>query len=244
MSNPIQATAVTSKAGIVNSRQRSNTSLFKLLQLCSPNLPVGSYSFSQGIEWAIERGWITNSADTAIWMTELVSGVLRNQELPLLLNLYDACAANDVDSVDYWSSFALACRETNELREEERHRGKALQVLLSSMPDLPARQFKTQLQKTQLAGLAFAGSQWGVGKADLAAGFAYSWIESLVYASLKIVPLGQTDAQKILLSLDTDLSQAVEYALSCNDDFPVYSSPAIAIASSRHETQYSRLFRS
>lgn len=221
-------------------------SLLRLLQLCSPNLPVGGYSYSQGIEWAVECGWITDAENTGLWIEELVCGPMQFQELPLLLKLYDAFDSDDVEAIRYWSEFSLACRETRELREEEMNRGRALELLLVQMPDIETenRQVRAALQRTQLAGLALAASQWKIPRADLAAGFSFSWVESLVYASLKLVPLGQTEAQKILHKLEVSIEKSVAEALTTENDFPVYSSPAVAIASSKHERQYSRLFRS
>ena len=152
----------------------------------------------------------------------------------------------------------LACRETNELRREERDRALAMASLLNGLPmtssdndsaltadDNSFREsVKSALHNTPLAGLAVAAAGWGIPEKDLLTGFAFSYAEALVYAALKLVPFGQLDAQTILLSLDDQFAESVQYAIHDTSELPVYSCPAVTFASVRHETQYSRLFRS
>ena len=117
---------------------RANPALFKLLQIVSPSLPVGGYSYSQGLEWAVHTGWVTNRHEFDQWLREQLNGTMAQQDLPLLLRLYHSRRVDDRAAIEYWDAMALAVRETSELRREEIQRGKALFTLLQSlgMPSL------------------------------------------------------------------------------------------------------------
>jgi len=230
---------------------RSSLQLIQLLQLCSANFPLGSYSYSQGIEWAVNQGWISDYFETADWIGELINGSLGEQELPLLSLLFDAFSKNDISEIDRLTAHAIACRETRELREEERHRAYAMSTTLAGL-DVPVSDSLAPFMiRTQLAGFAHVAVHWQMDRHDLLSGYAYSWVESQVYAALKLVPLGQSEAQQILVSVADLLANIVGRVADRNHSYqedptpcPVYSNPAVAFASASHETQYSRLFRS
>lgn len=212
--------------------------LLKLLQLISPSLPVGAFSYSQGIEWAVEAGWVATPATLQQWLAEQLSGTMAQQELPLLLQLYRAYASNDKQAADYWSHRAIAFRETAELRDEERKRGRAMALVLAAVSggEIP--------NHCQSAAFASYCVQQNIA-VDLALyGFAYGWLDNQIMAGIKLVPLGQTDGQRILNALLDDIASGVEHALTVEADDIGYSSPALAMASSWHETQYCRLYRS
>ncbi len=138
----------------------------------------------------------------------------------------------------------LACRETRELREEERNRGAAFARLLADwQPDCPPA-WRVLCRQSQLAGMAWLGVRWQIALPDLALSLGYSWIESAVMAGVKLVPFGQQAAQQLILRLCDRYAADMTCALAAPDSAIGSSTPLAAIASARHETQYSRLFRS
>jgi len=218
--------------------------LLRLLQLVSPSLPVGGYTYSQGIEWAVESGWIRDATDLEAWLSDLLQGPMAQVDLPLLLRLQAAAGAGDLAALGEWTDLLLACRETAELRAEESNRGRALADLLVALGLPGAHDWRSQLARSQAAGFAFAAAAWQIEPIWAATGYAWSWLEGLVIAAVKIVPLGQTQGQQVLLRLANEIPSALDRAQSLDDDAIGASSPALAIASNRHETQYTRLFRS
>ncbi len=218
--------------------------LLRLLHLVSPTLPIGAFTYSQGIEWAVEAGWIRTAADVDDWLADQLDTTLARLDLPLLLRLYQAVADADRARFAAWSDLLLAYRETAELRQEERNRGRALADLLVKLALPGAAAWHDALARAQAAGFAFAAARWQITPGDTARGYAWAWLESLVLAAVKIVPLGQTQGQQLLQRLTSALPAAVATAHALDDNDLGAGNPALAIASSRHETQYTRLFRS
>ena len=216
----------------------------RLMQLVSPSLPIGSFTYSQGMEWAVEAGMIKNSGDVFDWLTGLIRDSLTWLDLPVLQRLYHAVENDDVTDAGYWSEYLLASRETRELRQEEINRGRALARLLVDLDVEQANRFEPAMQITQLAGFALAAVSWRIPFQQVALGYSWGWIENQVAAAIKLVPLGQTDGQKLQLKLTELIPSAVEEAVRVTDDDIGASAPVMAIASSLHETQYTRLFRS
>lgn len=219
-------------------------SLLPLLQLVSPSLPIGGFTYSQGIEWAVESGWIRDLGDLEAWLCDLLQGPLGQVDLPLLLRLQSAAQSRDLGSLTAWVDQLLASRETAELRAEESNRGRALADLLVAWGLEDADLWRPQLARSQAAGFAFAAAAWGIEPGAAATGYAWSWLEGLVLAAVKSVPLGQTQGQQALRRLTDRIPLVLDRARALGDDAIGTSSPALAIASSRHETQYTRLFRS
>lgn len=218
--------------------------LLRLLQLVSPSLPVGGFTYSQGIEWAVEAGWIRTLADLEDWIADQLQTGMARVDLPLLARLRAAAEVRDDATLRIWIDRLLASRETAELRAEECNRGRALADLLAAWGIDGARERRALLARSQAAGFAFASTAFGIEPRLAAAGYAWSWLENLVLAAVKIVPLGQTQGQQALARLATQVPPALDLALSLSDDEIGASNPALAIASSAHETQYTRLFRS
>ncbi|EIY2674135.1 MULTISPECIES: urease accessory protein UreF [Raoultella] len=216
----------------------------RLMQLASSNLPVGGYSWSQGLEWAVEAGWVPDAAAFERWQLQQMEQSFFTVDLPLFARLYRACENDDLPSAQRWTAWLLACRETRELREEERNRGAAFARLLADwQPDCPPA-WRVLCRQSQLAGMAWLGVRWQIALPDLALSLGYSWIESAVMAGVKLVPFGQQAAQQLILRLCDRYAADMTCALAAPDSAIGSSTPLAAIASARHETQYSRLFRS
>jgi urease accessory protein len=214
------------------------------MHLVSPSLPVGGFTYSQGIEWAVETGWIRDADDLERWMADQIESSLRYLDLPLLVRMQAAALDRDQAVMAGWVDRLLAGRETAELRREETDRGRALADLLIAWGLEDALAWKPQLARSQAAGFAFAAGAWLIEPHDAATGYAWSWLENLVLAGIKLIPLGQTRGQQALARLATLIPSTVGAALSVADEEIGASTPAMAIASSAHETQYTRLFRS
>ncbi len=220
------------------------TALVRLLHLASPSLPVGAFTYSQGIEWAVEQGWLVGAGDVEHWLADQLENALARLDLPIAARMMAAVAGGDRDALACWTHGLLAARDTSELRAEERQRGRALADLLCAWELSDAQPWRDLLAQSQTAGFAFAAARWQIPVADALAGLAFSWTENLVLAAVKLVPLGQTDGQRLVAKLGQRIPAAVDLALALGDDAIGASSPALAIASAAHEQQYTRLFRS
>ena len=218
--------------------------LVRLLHLVSPSLPVGAYTYSQGIEWAVEQGWLADVNQVEHWLADQLDHALAPLDLPIAVRMMAAVAAADTGALAGWIDLLLASRESSELRAEERQRGRALADLLCAWELADAPAWRDLLAQSQTAGFAFAAVRWRISVPDALAGLAFSWVENLALAAVKLVPLGQTDGQRLLANLGARIPAAVDLALGMDDDGIGAASPALAIASARHEQQYTRLFRS
>ena len=221
-----------------------NSQQLRLMQLASSALPVGSFTWSQGLEWAVEIGWVKSVDDFSAWQIQQMEQNFFTVDLPLLARLYRACELDDLDAARRWSAYLLACRETRELRDEERSRGAAFTRLVTDWESDCSREWRTRFVDSQLCGMAWLGVRWKIPLTELALSLGYSWIESAVMAGVKLVPFGQQAAQRLIIALCDRYAQGLAQALTCPDTSLGSATPLAAIASARHETQYSRLFRS
>lgn len=222
----------------------SDLQLLRLLQLSSSSLPVGGYTYSQGLEWAVEAGWLRGADGFAAWQRAQIDETLVHLDWPLLARLYRASEAGDAEAFRRWSRLLLASRETRELRLEERQRGQAFARLLGGWQLGQHPDWQDGIALTQLGGMAWLAVHWQIPLRSLALGYAWSWLEGAVMAGVKLVPFGQQAAQSLLVELSAELPAALECALGVEDDDIGGGLPLLAIASACHETQYSRLFRS
>ncbi|MNJ52514.1 Urease accessory protein UreF [compost metagenome] len=222
----------------------SDLKLLRLLQLASPSLPVGGFTYSQGLEWAVEAGWVQGAEGFRSWQLQQLEDTLGYLDWPLLARLYQACRYQDSQAFARWSQFLLANRETAELRLEERQRGMALARMLDGWQLGQAPEWRASLELSQLGGMAWLAVHWEIPLRDLALGHGYAWLEGAVMAGVKLVPFGQQAAQTLLRDLSEVLPQVLQTALALGDDQLGGGLPLLAIASARHETQYTRLFRS
>ena len=222
-----------------------STALLQLLRLASPALPVGGYSYSQGLEWGIDCGAIANVDAAQRWIGDMLGHAQARFELPLLLAMHAAWTAADGVEAQRLNLQYLASRETRELRAETLQMGYSLRELLVALPDLPAEAQAAAAalaQPTYPALYALAAASWQIAPPEMALAYVWSWAENQIMVLMKAMPLGQVAGQKLLSQLLPRMRQTVSTACAA----PRWSNfaPGLAIASSRHETQYSRLFRS
>lgn len=217
--------------------------VLRLLQLSSSSLPVGGFSFSQGLEYAVEAGWVKNLAHTQDWLELQLLESLARVDLPIALRLQSAIQSGDQDQFQYWNQMGLACRETKELVLAETAMGDALLQLLDRL-EIPLPSCAQGIEPSFVAAFVVAADHWEIGVRSTMLGLLWSWLEAQVAAAVKLVPLGQTDAQRLLGELLATASSAIDRAESLSDEEIGSALPGLAMASTRHETQYCRLFRS
>ncbi len=232
-------------AGIAMLTRIMNTdiALTRLFQLISPSLPIGSYTYSQGIEWAVEQGWVKDQTQLHEWLKGLLETTMLYLDLPLLVRFMNAWTDHDEQAVSHWNEYLIASRETAELRLEESNRARAFsQILIALEPE--SLKVKKLLLQSQHACFSYACCRWGISIEQACYGLLWSWLENQTLSAVKIIPLGQTAGQQVVFSLSAFFPDIIEQALIIKDDDLGASSLAQSIASCRHETQYTRLFRS
>jgi len=223
---------------------QSATALLRLLQLVSPALPVGAYNFSQGLEFAVDAGWVHDETTALDWINGLAARSVGTLDIPVLSRLYQAWDVGDNTAVLQWNNHLLAARETAELRAEERHMGAALAKILAQAGLVDATPWQHNGLATFAAMFALAACRWRIPLQDTACGYVWSWAENQVLGAMKLVPLGQSAGQRLLGELGAGIPAIVVKGLALSDEDIVISCPRHAVASALHETQYSRLFRS
>lgn len=218
--------------------------LVRLLQLASPSLPVGAYSYSQGLEAAIEARDVHDSASAARWIGDVMQLSVASMEAPLLLRLVAAWKAGDAEAVARWNDEFIASRESAELRAETLQMGYSLRQLLAAIDATSAPSLDPFDEIAYPAAFAYAAAKDGIDACDALAAYLFAWIENQALAAVKAIPLGQTEAQRLLRDLAAEIPSIVDRAYALGDDELSNFAAGLAIAASRHETQYSRIFRS
>ena len=221
--------------------------LTRLLQLASPALPVGAYSYSQGLEWAIEAGTVKDEASALRWMGDQLEWNIGRYEAPLLLRMMAAWSAGDDAAARELDERYLASRESAELRAETLQMGHSLRRLLDDLRQLPpvfVAQIAVPPAPTFMHVWSGLAANWQIAPRDALTAWLWSWAENQTIAALKAVPLGQAAGQRILLEIGARIPAVVDQAMDTPDENFSNFAPGFAIACARHETQYSRLFRS
>jgi urease accessory protein len=221
--------------------------LTALLHLASPALPIGAFSYSQGLEAAIEAQLITDADSARDWIASGLADVLALGELPFLAHQIERWQAHDAAGLALANSEFLASRESAELRRETEQMGWSLRQLCVSLEWGDAERRAKLTEMTPLAqptAFAFAAFAHDVSPDAALAAYAFSWVENQAAAALKAVPLGQLAGQRIIVALRAPIDAAVQRALATAPDDINTFAPQLGILSARHESQYSRLFRS
>ncbi|WP_282343867.1 MULTISPECIES: urease accessory protein UreF [Pseudomonas] len=218
-----------------------------LLRLASPQLPIGGYSYSQGLEMAVEQARVKDSASARRWIADQLLLNLARFEAPLLLAHCVAAAEGDWDELKRLAGEQRASRETRELRLESRQMGYSLQQLLEGLPEMDeaARTLLGELEEPGLAVTwALAARAWKIDAQDALAAWLWGWLENQLAVLMKTLPLGQQAAQRLTSELLPALQQAQREASERTADTWGSAAFGLALSSMAHERQYSRLFRS
>ena len=226
----------------------SASALLQLMWLASPALPVGGFSYSEGLESAVDAGSVTDEAQAADWLLDHLHLVLARGEIAVVaaaLRAWRGGRANDAGELNDWF---VQTRESSESRRQTEQMGRSMVEWLKNRgaPLDPRVQTLASLLPAPCWPVAFAlaAEQTGAPLRDALLAFAFGWAENLVQAAMKTVPLGQAAGQRVLARLTDAIPAAVEQALALPASMRQAHAPMLAVLSARHERQYSRLFRS
>jgi urease accessory protein len=218
--------------------------LLRLFQLSSAALPIGAFAYSQGLEQAVALGDVKCRDTSSAWTTGMLSRSVLSLDVPLFARLYRAVAERDVVATRRWNDYLFAARGSAELRAEERQMGSALMRLLGREGVEAARPWVSDARVTLALAFALASVAWSAPLEQAALAYTYAWCEAQVGAATRLIPLGQSDAQRVLSELIAQAAAGMAEALRRPDAELSSSTPGQLLLSALHETQYSRLFRS
>jgi urease accessory protein len=221
-----------------------NLALIRLMQLVSPVLPVGAYTYSQGLEWAVETGTVQSEAAARDWIEDCLEFGAARLEAVYLGHMLRAWHQGQTDQVQALDAEFLAGRETAELRAETLQMGYSLARLLRDLEAFSTQALEPFAEPSYPLVWSFAASAWSISMEEAVSGYLWAWLENQVMAAVKLVPFGQTAGQRLLVALGQKLPACARRALQTPVEQTANALPAFAIASSCHETQYTRLFRS
>lgn len=245
--NTATTTTITTTMSTASTNIEADLSLARLLRLASPALPVGAYSYSQALEWTVESGAVRDAATAAAWIVDALTVNVVRCEAPVWLRLHAAGAANDTKAFGRWNDFFLATRETAELRAETLQMGRSMVALLQRADELRRTSLALLASLDEPAfpaAFACAVAAWRIAPRAGLTAYLFAWAENQAIAAVKLVPLGQSAAQGILARVTAALPGALDQAFAFEDEDLGSLAFGLAIASCRHETQYTRLFRS
>ncbi|MDJ1176262.1 urease accessory protein UreF [Roseofilum capinflatum] len=219
--------------------------LLSLLQLANPTLPVGAYSYSEGLETLVEQGKITDKSSLEGWLRDgLRLGSIR-LDGAVLIRGWNAMQMQDYPMLRYWNRWLLATRETEELRQQTVQMGRSLSLLVQNLePDLQPVLQELGPEWSYPLVFAIAANHWQISPTDALLAYLQSWVSNLIAAGVKLIPLGQTTGQKLLFELHPQIRAIVPEILALEDDNLYSCSWGFALGCMAHETQYTRLFRS
>jgi urease accessory protein len=222
--------------------------LLLLLQLCNSSFPLGAYSYSEGLETLVEEKQIIDSKSLNKWLVnELKYGSIRI-ELAIVIRSYNCYFKKDLEGLLYWNNWFSASRETSELRQQSWQMGKSLLRLILSFE--PENQSLQQIINSFNApcnyGIAFGiiTAHWGIKMENVLLGYVHNWVNNLINVAVKLIPLGQTEGQKLLLNINQEIITNINVIISLKDEELSSCSWGLSLASLKHEQLYSRLFRS
>jgi urease accessory protein len=231
----------------VLSRERPlpGSALLQLMWLASPALPVGGFSYSEGLESAVETGRVRHEAQAADWLEDQLQLVLARSELPVLAASIGAWRRSDAAAIAALNDWVIRTRETAEALQQAEQMGRSMAEWLKN---------RGYPRFAQLAALApaptwpvaygLAAAQTGAPVREALLAYAFGWAENMVQAAVKVVPLGQNAGQRVLARLADAIPGAVDAATRAAPGHRQAYTPMLAILGAQHESQYARLFRS
>ena len=228
----------------------SAASLLQLMQLASPALPVGGFSYSEALESAVDSGRVADEGQAREWLLSQLHLSLARSELAVVGKAFGAWQRHDFAGIAELNTWVTITRETSESRQQTEQMGRSLVAWMKNRPSVAAQHasldFLAALKPAPTWPVAFALAAFDTGAPcrEALLSFAFGWAENMVQAALKSVPLGQSAGQRILTALSADIPAAVDQAMRLMDSQRQAFTPMLAILSAQHETQYSRLFRS
>jgi urease accessory protein len=222
--------------------------VLRLLQLASPVLPVGAYSYSEGLEFLVQAGQVCDSESLKHWIVQELRWGAGRLDAAIVGRGYQAFLAADFDQVIDWNHWLSAARESEELRSQSWQMGRSLLRLFQDLhPNHPVSEIlHILLQNNCNFAIAYSlvAVSWEVDQRSTVLSYLQSWATNLVNAGIKLIPLGQTAGQRLLFGLNPIIEEIEQELLELPDDDLATCGWGLALASMAHEIQYSRLFRS
>ena len=215
--------------------------------LASPALPVGGFSYSEALEAAVEAGLVTNEAHAGLWLVDQLHLALARSDLAAAAKAFSAWGRDDLDSIREINAWLVQTRESSELLQQTEQMGRSLAAWIAQQRDDDPRVAVLAAlapSPTWPVAFALAAQRSGAPLRESLLAFAFGWAENMAQATIKSIPLGQSAGQRILAELSVEIPVAVDHAVRLMDSERQAYAPMLAILSSQHETQYSRLFRS
>lgn len=238
----------TAMVTIMTMATTTDAALLQLLWLASPALPIGAFSYSEGLEAAVDAGRVHDEASAAAWLTDQLWLTQARSELPAAAQAHAAWATHDRPRLEALNDWVLGTRESAEFRLQCEQAGRSLTEWLRQRAGPDDERLATLRTLAPAPGwpVAFGLAAWRSGAPARQAllAMAFGWAENLVQAAVKSVPLGQNAGQRLLSALAADIPAVVDDALARDDATRQAFTPMLAILSARHEAQYARLFRS
>jgi urease accessory protein len=223
----------------------TDADLLQLVWLASPALPVGGFSYSEGLEAAVEAGHVRDEQSAGDWLVAQLHASLARADLAVVAAAVAAARAGATERLDDLDHWVRQTRETSELRQQAEQMGRSLCEWAKSVGRGDVRNPDVgRGSVTYPVAFALAAANSGASLRHITLTFAFAWSENMMQAAIKAVPLGQSAGQRILARLATEIPHAVDHALTLDDADRQSFTPMLAILSAQHETQYSRLFRS
>ena len=222
------------------------TELLQLIWLASPALPVGGFSYSEALEAAIDHEHVHDEASCAEWLADQLHLSQARGDMALMAQAIPAWQTMNTARLQQLSAWVHASRETQEMRLQTEQMGRSLLdwLRIQNKATDAALQLCSELRPTYPMTMSLALSLAHAPLEQALQAYAFGWAENMTQAALKAVPLGQVSGQKILARLAQEIPEAVQHAMALSDDARQAFCPILAVMSARHETQYSRLFRS
>ena len=222
------------------------TELLQLIWLASPALPVGGFSYSEALEAAIDHEHVHDEASCAEWLADQLHLSQARGDMALMAQAIPAWQTMNTARLQQLSAWVHASRETQEMRLQTEQMGRSLLdwLRIQNKATDAALQLCSELRPTYPMTMSLALSLAHAPLEQALQAYAFGWAENMTQAALKAVPLGQVSGQKILARLAQEIPEAVQHAMALSDDARQAFCPMLAVMSARHETQYSRLFRS
>jgi urease accessory protein len=215
-----------------------------LLRLGSAGLPIGAFAYSQALEAAIEMGDVRDRKSGEAWVTGLLDFSILSGDVPILAGLHRSWSDRDPAEIRRQNDVLHAARGSRELREEDRQLGNALARLLEKLGCSAASPWARDPRATLACLFALAAREWGADAEGAALAYCFCFAEAQTMALSRLVPLGQTDAQRVLSSALGRITAQVPACAARDEARARWTAPGQALLSARHETQYTRLFRS
>jgi urease accessory protein len=223
----------------------TDNQMLSILQLTSSSLPVGAYSYSEGLETLVETGVVANQTSLKNWLeAELIYGTIR-LDGAVMVRAWQAAQVRDVNTLCQWNLWLSATRETTELRNSSWQMGRSLLQLLGKLqPDVLPLVKAVASPCNYAIAFGIATAHWEISIQAALLGYLHSWATNLITVGIKLIPLGQTAGQELLLDLQELFSTTTIEIMALEDDELSCCSWGLSLASMQHETQYTRLFRS